>query len=172
MNRLLSLINDVVKLSELDNKEIQHLFSSCDLYELAEECRNSLQFNANQRRISLYVVGDKTQVSGNKDLLKELIINLIQNGIQYNKEGGYVKVSVYTKNTRRYLTVEDNGIGIPRKHQERIFERFYRVDKSRSKETGGTGLGLAIVKHIAEIHGAQIELKSDENHGVKISIIF
>lgn len=172
VNRLLSLINDVVKLSELDNKEIQQQFSSCDLYELAIECCNSLQFNAEQRKVTLYIDGDKTLVSGNKDLLKELIINLIQNGIQYNKEGGFVKVSVYSKNSRHYLTVEDNGIGIPRKHQERIFERFYRVDKSRSKETGGTGLGLAIVKHIAEIHGAQIELKSEENRGVNISIIF
>lgn len=172
VNRLLSLTNDVVKLSELDNKEIQQQFSSCDLYELAEECCNSLQFNANQRKISLSIKGAQTLVSGDKDLLKELIINLIQNGIQYNKEGGYVEVSVDTKNTRRYLTVKDNGIGIPRIHQERIFERFYRVDKSRSKATGGTGLGLAIVKHIAEIHGAQIELTSEENHGVMISIIF
>ena len=105
-------------------------------------------------------------------MLYELMENLCENGIRYNKEGGYVRLGVGMENGRAVLKVEDNGIGIPDKHKDRVFERFYRVDKSRSKATGGTGLGLAIVKHIIAIHSAEIRLDSEEGQGTKIQIKF
>lgn len=105
-------------------------------------------------------------------MIREMIVNLIQNAIQYNNEGGKVLVYAGNRNGRGYLRVEDNGIGISKEMQEHVFERFYRVDKSRSRETGGTGLGLAIVKHIVEIHGASIKLDSAPGRGTRISVSF
>ncbi|MCR5774935.1 MAG: two-component sensor histidine kinase, partial [Lachnospiraceae bacterium] len=150
-NRLLSLINDIIKLSELDRKDHEPAFDEIDLSETVEECMDELTVNANARNVILSFEGEPTLVRGNKDMLKELIENLTQNAIRYNNPGGSVEVSVKCSEGRPILMVRDDGIGIPVSEQHRIFERFYRVDKSRSKETGGTGLGLAIVKHIVEL---------------------
>ena len=109
---------------------------------------------------------------GDRELLKELLENLVQNAIRYNREGGFVQVTVKENQGHPSLTVEDSGIGIPEEAQDRVFERFYRVDKSRSRETGGTGLGLAIVKHIAQIHGARITLESKLGQGTRIAVLF
>ncbi|MCR5580939.1 MAG: two-component sensor histidine kinase, partial [Pseudobutyrivibrio sp.] len=158
-NRLLTLINDIIRLSELDRSERDPSFEKFDLDILAAESMEDLSINAKQRGIELEYQGSECIMVGNKDMLKELIENLVQNAIRYNNEGGKVIVTV-EKSTRPTLIVKDNGIGIPATEQQRIFERFYRVDKSRSKATGGTGLGLAIVKHIVEIHDAQIEVDS------------
>lgn len=105
-------------------------------------------------------------------MLCELIENLCENAIRYNNEGGFILLEIGVENGRAVLVVKDNGIGIPEEHQERVFERFYRVDKSRSKATGGTGLGLAIVKHIVAIHSAEIELESETNQGTTITVKF
>jgi two-component system phosphate regulon sensor histidine kinase PhoR len=111
-------------------------------------------------------------LSGDRDLLKELIENLVHNAIQYNRENGSILVRTGQENNHPFLSVQDTGIGIPKNQQERIFERFYRIDKSRSRETGGTGLGLAIVKHIAEIHGADITVDSEPGRGTCITVSF
>lgn len=172
-SRLLSLINDIIKLSELDHKDIPRKFERVDLYEIAENCCKELSINAKGMNVSLTNEGSKgTFVLGERELLKELVENLVQNAIRYNIDGGYVKVTTLTIEGHAVLSVSDNGIGIPGKDQEHVFERFYRVDKSRSRETGGTGLGLAIVKHIAEIHNAEINLLSYTDKGTVITIKF
>jgi len=171
-NRLLTLINDIIRLSELDHTEIGTDFESIDLYALAKDCAQNIQVNAKRRGIDFVLEGVPCVVNGNRHMLCELIENLCENGIRYNNEGGFVHLTVGEKNGRAILTVEDNGIGIPEKHKERVFERFYRVDKSRSKATGGTGLGLAIVKHIVAIHSAKIELESEVGRGTTISVKF
>ncbi|MCR4673404.1 MAG: two-component sensor histidine kinase [Lachnospiraceae bacterium] len=170
-NRLLTLINDIIRLSELDRSESLPAFEEVNLFELAKESMSSLKMNASQNGITLSLEGSDCTVVGNKDMLKELIENLVQNAIRYNNEGGRVFVTV--KNEERpMLMVKDNGIGIPAAEQQRVFERFYRVDKSRSKATGGTGLGLAIVKHIVEIHDAEILLDSAPKVGTTITVLF
>ena len=116
--------------------------------------------------------GEPALLSGDRDLLKELIENLIQNAIQYNRENGSILVRTGQKEDHPFLSIQDTGIGIPKNQQERIFERFYRIDKSRSRETGGTGLGLAIVKHIAEIHGAEITVDSEPGKGTCVTVEF
>ncbi|MBR2044761.1 MAG: two-component sensor histidine kinase [Agathobacter sp.] len=171
-NRLLTLINDIIRLSELDHTEIGTDFESIDLYALAKDCAQNIQVNAKRRGIDFVLEGVPCVVNGNRHMLCELIENLCENGIRYNNEGGFVHLTVGEKNGGAILTVEDNGIGIPEKHKERVFERFYRVDKSRSKATGGTGLGLAIVKHIVAIHSAKIELESEVGKGTTISVKF
>lgn len=170
-NRLLTLINDIIRLSELDRSERDPGFEECDLNKIALESMEDLSINAKQRGIELEYQGSECIMVGNKDMLKELIENLVQNAVRYNNEGGKVIVTV-GKATRPTLIVKDNGIGIPAAEQQRIFERFYRVDKSRSKATGGTGLGLAIVKHIVEIHDAQIEVDSAPGVGTTMVIRF
>lgn len=171
-NRLLSLINDIIKLSELDHQELPRKFEKVNLFSLADACCQELSINAQQQAVSLSCEGEETFISGDKELLKELLENLIQNAIRYNHRDGWVKVKVGREKGHTVLTVSDNGIGIPKDKQNRVFERFYRVDKGRSRETGGTGLGLAIVKHIAEIHNAEIVLDSDIGMGTAISVQF
>ena len=170
--RLLILINDIIRLSELDHAELSTEFDTVDLYSLAQECAEILRVNAERRNIVFTLEGSECLVRGNRDMLRELIENLCQNAIRYNNEGGRVKLSVSHKNGRPALIVADNGIGIPQEHQAHVFERFYRVDKSRSKATGGTGLGLAIVKHIVAIHSAEIRLESEVGQGTTIEIKF
>ena len=171
-DRLLSLINDIIRLSELDHSELPRKFEPINLYKLAEDICKALRLPAQQRNVTLTCIGTDTIQNGDRELLKELLENLIQNSIRYNREGGWVRVKVSSENQHAVLIVSDNGIGIPREQQERVFERFYRVDKSRSRETGGTGLGLAIVKHIAEIHNADIRLESEPGKGTTVSVCF
>ena len=171
-DRLLSLINDIIRLSELDHREMPRKFEPVNLYKLAEDTCKALRVNARQRNVTLTCIGTDTMQSGDRELLKELLENLIQNAVRYNQDGGWVRVRVSSENQHAVLTVSDNGIGIPREQQERVFERFYRVDKSRSRETGGTGLGLAIVKHIAEIHDAEIQMESEPGKGTSITVCF
>ena len=171
-DRLLALINDIIRLSDLDRKGHEPSFGVIDLYEVVKECMDELTVNAKQRNVNISLDGESCNVHGSKDMLKELVENLAQNAIRYNNVGGKVWVSVTKRDGRSVLTVKDNGIGIPASEQQRIFERFYRVDKSRSKATGGTGLGLAIVKHIVEIHDAKIELDIAPGVGTTISVLF
>ena len=170
--RLLTLINDIIRLSELDHAELDTEFENLDLYALIQESAELLKVNASRRGISFVVLGKSCMVRGNKDMLRELIENLCQNAIRYNNDGGSVFVTVEEKEGQVKLAVSDDGIGIPIEHQDRVFERFYRVDKSRSKATGGTGLGLAIVKHIVLIHEATITLDSEEGKGTTVTVKF
>ena len=171
-DRLLSLINDILALSELDQADVSLQLTETDLYELAGECCETMKVAAAEKRINVLREGSSTVVTADRNQLQELISNLLQNAIRYNNEGGTVIVSAGTENGRAFLRVEDDGIGIPEDQQDRIFERFYRVDKSRSRETGGTGLGLAIVKHIAELHDAEIRLESAPGKGTKVTVLF
>lgn len=171
-NRLLSLINDIIKLSELDEADYQMEMERIDLYKLAENCVQMMQVTAEKQGIRLILQGESTMVMANKGLMDEVFYNLCSNAIRYNKSGGSVTVTVGTKDERPFLSVADTGIGIPKECQERVFERFYRVDKSRSKSTGGTGLGLAIVKHIVAQHNAALHLDSELDEGTTIEIVF
>lgn len=171
-DRLLTLINDIIRLSELDHSEKQPGFEEIDLYAIVSEIIDILNVSAEKKNITLSFAGQSCKLRGNKDMLRELSDNLIQNAIRYNNEGGSVWVRVKEENGAKVLLVKDNGIGIPKEDQERIFERFYRVDKSRSKATGGTGLGLAIVKHIVELHDAKILLESEIGQGTEIRVVF
>lgn len=169
--RLLSLINDIIRLSELDRTDSQSAFEKFDLNEIVSECMEALDVNAKNRQVTLEYTGEKCNICGSKEMMRELTDNLVQNAIRYNKPNGSVWVEVHGGNQPR-LVVKDNGIGIPADEQQRIFERFYRVDKSRSKATGGTGLGLAIVKHIVEIHDAKLSLESELGQGTTITVNF
>ncbi len=166
--RLLALISDIIRLSSLDEGGAGNDMEVVDLYEVADECRDVLLKSAEDHNVSLEVTGEELIVEGSRSLLSELVYNLMDNAIRYNKDGG----SVRAETKGRTLTVEDTGIGIPEEHIPHIFERFYRVDKSRSKQTGGTGLGLAIVKHIAEKYGAVTELESKVGEGTRITVKF
>ena len=170
--RLLHLINDIIQLSELDDDEIEVKKEEIDLYKIAKDCTNRLLVYAHALKVGLKFEGTSAMVNGNKDMIEELITNLCDNAIRYNKPFGCVTVSVTKEKYHTVLSVTDTGIGIPDEHKERIFERFYRVDKSRSKEKGGTGLGLAIVKHIVAKHDATIQLSSEPDIGTKIRVIF
>lgn len=169
--RLLSLINDIIRLSELDRTDSQSAFEKFDLNEIVSECMEALDVNAKNRQVTLEYTGEKCNICGSKEMMRELTDNLVQNAIRYNKPNGSVWVEVHGGDQPR-LVVKDNGIGIPADEQQRIFERFYRVDKSRSKATGGTGLGLAIVKHIVEIHDAKLSLESELGQGTTITVYF
>ena len=167
-NRMLALVSDIITLSELDEHAIKHREDVVDLYALAEQYAETLKSAAMVRGVTVQVSGKSAMVIGNRTLLAELVYNLMDNAIRYNRDNGTVSVRV----GERTLVVRDTGIGIPKNQQAHIFERFYRVDKSRSKNTGGTGLGLAIVKHVCEQHGATIELKSAEGIGTEITVTF
>ena len=171
-NRLLSLINDIIRLSELDNNENLIHYEEVDLDTIAQECVSNLTVNAEKRGIQLFYEGETCELRADRGMLLELVDNLTANAIRYNNEGGEVHVKVLHENMQPVLIVSDNGIGIPKDQQERIFERFYRVDKSRSKQTGGTGLGLAIVKHIVELHDAQITVESELGKGTTMKVTF
>ncbi len=172
--RLLSLINDIIELSELDVMDGEMSTTDINLTEEALNCVNMLQMNASKHGVTITFdkKSDDCVIKANKDMIQEVIFNLCDNAIRYNKKDGKVEVSVTQKGNNISLKVKDNGIGIPKKEQKRVFERFYRVDKARSKKTGGTGLGLAIVKHIAEQHKAEILIESQPNEGTTISVIF
>lgn len=171
-NRLITLVNDIIKLSNLDDKSVLMETEDVDLYELAKNVKDTLTPIADNCKVKLELYGEKTMLSGVPTILTEIIYNLADNAIKYNRENGKVTITVAPVNGKATLMVEDNGIGISKNDQSRIFERFYRVDKSHSKEVGGTGLGLSIVKHGIEHHNGKIKLESEINKGTKITVIF
>ena len=170
--RLISLVNDIIELSELDEKNIPLEREAVDLYELSAEILERLKSESAKKNISLNLIGSGAEIYGVRKIIDEMIYNLCDNAIKYNKENGTVDVIVNDTDKTAYLTVRDTGIGIGAEHRARVFERFYRVDKSRSKQVGGTGLGLAIVKHGAIYHGAEITLKSTEGKGTSVTVAF
>ena len=170
--RLLTLINDVIRLSELDDSDHNEVLEPINLLDSARACVGMLQINAEKHHVTLSVLGESTVIMATKQMVEEVLYNLCDNALRYNRVGGTVSVIVEDRLDTAILTVKDTGIGIPKEHQERIFERFYRVDKSRSKSTGGTGLGLAIVKHILLKLDATISLKSEPDKGTEITVTF
>lgn len=174
--RMIQLVNDILQLSHLDHVSeagTEPAFETVDLLDVAKDCIERQRVNARRAYISLSYLGENAPVLGSRPLLDELCQNLCDNAIRYNRPGGKVQILVScSRDGHCSLTVKDNGIGIPKEAQSSVFERFYRVDKSRSKATGGTGLGLAIVKHIARIHNARIKLESEVNTGTSITVTF
>lgn len=169
---MIALVEDIIRLSHLDEGAEDMKREHVDLYDLAVETVRSLSREAESAGVSVSVKGESTMVYGIPQLLESIVYNLTDNAIKYNRQGGTVKVSVGCLSDGVHLSVADTGIGILPEHRERIFERFYRVDKSRSKELGGTGLGLSIVKHAARLHDAKIELESAEGKGTTITVVF
>ena len=170
--RLINLVSDIIKISELDEGVVPFEKENVDICELAKDILKRLTPVANKRNITLNIIGDTAYVYGTKKILDEMIYNLCDNAIKYNKENGVVDVIINTTDSKVNLTVRDTGIGIPKGEQSRVFERFYRVDKSHTKLVGGTGLGLGIVKHGAAYHDAEISLESTEGKGTSVTVIF
>ena len=170
-SRLVALINDIIRLSQLD-EDSEPATESVDLYELSKEVVEVLSVSAAKRQVTLELKGESSIIKGIRRYLYEIIYNLCDNAIRYNKENGKVVIDVSQKDGNTVLSVTDTGIGIPAEHQSRIFERFYRVDKSHSKETGGTGLGLSIVKHAVSYHDGTIKLDSKVNEGTVFTVTF
>ena len=166
--RMLTLIGDIIKLSKLDSDTASEVSDTVDLKKTSEECRDSLAVACKEKDILITITGEADPIKGNQTELYELVYNLMDNAVKYNRQGGNIDVFLSGKTIR----ISDTGIGIPEKDKQRIFERFYRVDKSRSKATGGTGLGLSIVKHIAEKHNATITVESTLNVGTDITVDF
>lgn len=170
--RLINLVNDIIKISELDGQSLSFEEEKVDLYRLSAEVIGRLENEASKRKIAFHLTGSKAEISGVPKILDEMIYNLCDNAVKYNKENGTVDVLVNQTEESVDVIVRDTGIGIPFAHRDRVFERFYRVDKSHSKKVGGTGLGLAIVKHGAIYHHAKIELESAEDKGTTVRISF
>ena len=171
-SRLIALIDDIIRLSRLD-EGVQMDLCRCSLQSIARDTISSLEPVAEKRQVSLCLEdGPEVFLTACPSMLSELCFNLCENAIKYNKQGGSVTIRAWQEGQYAILQVRDTGIGISAEHQGRIFERSYRVDKSRSKATGGTGLGLAIVKHIAVLHGARIELHSTVGTGTTIRVNF
>lgn len=171
--RLVNLSEDIIQLSQLEESDDEDMsFESVNLYEIAQRCVEALNINAINKGVTLNLTGEECYIRGKAQLVEELVYNLCDNAIRYNKENGNVTVTVTPLEKGASVSVKDTGIGIPKKYQERIFERFFRVDKSRSKATGGTGLGLAIVKHITQLHDAKLEISSEEGKGTEIIVTF
>lgn len=181
--RMISLVNDIIKLSKLDEKSISMEKEQIELLGLSKEIAKILSASAKNKNVTLSIHGDPGKIYGVQPVIYEMIYNLIDNAIKYNKQNGTVEVTIKdeklnpAENTDSFgkktiISVRDTGIGIPKNEQERVFERFYRVDKSRSKELGGTGLGLSIVKHAAKYHNATIRLSSKEGEGSTFTVTF
>lgn len=170
--RLITLIDDILRLSQLDEGTQEGQQEDTDLYKIAEDVVGRLQRVAEKCGVALIISGELAPMRGIPSILSEMVYNLCDNGIKYNKAGGKVQVNVSHVDNHIVLTVQDTGIGIPPEHLDRVFERFYRVDKSHSKAIGGTGLGLSIVKHGAAYHGAQVSLSSKEGEGTIVQIRF
>ena len=171
-SRLITLVEDIIKLSKLDEGEIEIEKEDVDLYDLTREIVSRLAPQAEKRAVHVEVTGENVICHGVRQILDEMIYNICENAIKYNRRGGSVSVWVGATLKGKKIIVTDTGIGIPEDQQERIFERFYRVDKSHSKETGGTGLGLSIVKHGAMLHNAQIHVESKVGKGTKMELTF
>lgn len=170
--RLITLVEDIIKLSKLDEESIELEKEEVDLYDLTREVISRLAPQASQKNVWMEMTGEPVKYFGIRQILDEMIYNVCENAIKYNNDGGRVTVWVGNTLDGAKVSVSDNGIGIPKEHQERIFERFYRVDKSHSKERGGTGLGLSIVKHGALLHGAKVSVESEPGKGTKIEMQF
>ena len=170
--RLLTLINDTIQLSQLDSPEREPALEPVNLALLASGALEQLKIAAEKMNVTLRLDARTAIVSADRQMMEELVYNLCDNAIRYNVPGGSVRVQIIPLKEQVILRVQDTGIGISKEHQAHIFERFYRVDKSRSKATGGTGLGLAIVKHIAVKHGADIAIESEPGRGTSISVTF
>ena len=171
--RLTSLVEDIIKLSRLDEKSEQLSMEDVDLFEVACEVKDHLELKAEQQRIDIGLCGNHVIITGVHQVLYEMIYNLCENAIKYNHAGGHVWINVYSEGLKgAVIAVKDDGIGIDKSDQGRIFERFYRVDKSHSRETGGTGLGLSIVKHGALLHNAKIQVESEIGRGAEIRVYF
>ncbi len=170
--RLINLVDDIIRLSKLDENAVPPDWEDVDLYDLASDTIDSLRPAAEKQNVSLRLMGEHLSVKGIRRLLSEMVYNLCDNAIKYNRPGGSVTVTVSPGAEGTEVCVADNGIGIPKDKQDRVFERFYRVDKSHSRELGGTGLGLSIVKHGAQFHGASIRLESDLDAGTAITLVF
>ena len=171
-SRLLTLINDIIRLSQMDSPEHRVEFETVDLGQVAEATAEQLRMNAQKMNVTLQSDTRTSLIRADRSMIEELVYNLCDNAIRYNVHGGSVQVSAHAAKDKVLLTVQDTGIGISEENQERVFERFYRVDKSRSKATGGTGLGLAIVKHIAAQHHAGITMTSKPGVGTTITVEF
>ena len=170
--RLITLIGDIIKLSQLDEDQVPLERESVDLLEISRDVVQQLSSVAKKNGVSLVAGGTHGSVYGVRQVLSEMVYNLCENAVKYNQKGGRVSVDVKQSDAAITLTVKDTGIGIPKAEQSRVFERFYRVDKSHSKAVGGTGLGLSIVKHGAALHHAVIELNSEVGEGTEIKLIF
>lgn len=171
-SRLLTLINDIIRLSQMDSPSSALQLEPVDLREIAAEVTQQLRVNAQKTDITLTLEARSAVIQADRRMMEELLYNLCDNAIRYNVPGGSVRVEIRPLREQVIVCVQDTGIGISMENQARVFERFYRVDKSRSKATGGTGLGLAIVKHIAAQHGAQLHLESELGHGTAITVTF
>lgn len=168
--RLINLTHDIIQLSQLEEYDYKPIIDYVDLMPVVNYCVEALSVKAKKKNVSIRVSGEECRVKGTKSLIEELVYNVVENAIKYNVENGSVDVQVQNGETSVSLLVKDTGIGIPEKYLDRVFERFFRVDKSRSKATGGTGLGLAIVKHTAEYLGGSVSIKSRENAGTQVTI--
>lgn len=171
-SRMITLVEDIIKLSRLDEERVELEKEDVDLYELAREVCSRLSLPAEKKHVRIDISGEPVVYYGIRQILSEMIYNICENGIKYNKEGGTLHVWVGDTLQGKKVIIRDTGIGIPKEEQERIFERFYRVDKSHSKQSGGTGLGLSIVKHGAMLHHAEIKVESELGKGTKVEIIF
>jgi len=167
--RLLYLINDIIRLSQIEEQE-HVLNDKIDLLKTAHDVEEILRHKADNREVTMTVEGEPVRIYGNQSYITELFLNLMDNAIKYNHEGGSLKVTVGAEDGKAVAVFSDTGIGISDEHQSRIFERFYRVDKSRSKKIGGTGLGLSIVKHIVAYHSGEIQLESELEKGTTITV--
>lgn len=170
--RLTNLVEDIIDLSRLEEGGGDMTWEDIDLYTLCDDVLQSLEPVAKRQTVTLRLAGESLQVRGVYQVLREMIYNLCDNAIKYNRSGGSVTVAVARSAGRASVTVADTGIGIPYEDQSRVFERFYRVDKSHSRAIGGTGLGLSIVKHAAALHGAEIKLQSQPEDGTVITVLF
>lgn len=169
-DRMVTLIGDILRLSQLDEMKPDAFTERVELADVLREAAARLEPQAAPRGIAIRVSGDALCVRGDRTMLEELVQNLCDNAVKYNKDGGRVEMTLREENAQAVLCVSDTGIGIPREHQARVFERFYRVDKSRSKKTGGTGLGLSIVRHVAEAHGGSVRMTSAEGEGTAFEV--
>ncbi len=170
--RLIQLVQDVIKISQLDEKEIPYEWQNEDLYCLVKDVLDHLAEVAKKQDVQMDIEGDRTILRTVRPILEEALYNLCDNAIKYNKPGGNVRIVLSEDPYEIRIAVKDTGIGIPQEDQGRVFERFYRVDKSHSKEIGGTGLGLSIVKHGVTFLGGSLELESEEGKGTKITMVF
>ena len=167
----MALVEDIIHLSQLDEGAALER-EMVDLLEMAKDAASVLYDKTREKGVRLSVAGERAQVNGVRGLLYEMIYNLCDNAIKYNVKDGSVEITVSNAGPGAVVTVRDTGIGIPPEYQTRVFERFFRVDKSRSKASGGTGLGLSIVKHIAQYHNAKITLQSEMGAGTTVTVTF